>query len=115
MGAYLVVTAWAAGAAAVLVAGRWAARARLRHPDSAVVTPLFALGGSITMLGAFVVLAGLLLALHSGSFNAVDVDRAYLTGSGAIAGTALLLGAGLLFLLRGVSLDPPPRSPDVQP
>jgi len=107
VGAYLVVTAWAAAATGVLVlrhGDREVGRARRPGP---IVMPMLAIVGVLALAAAFVLLAGLLLALHRGRLEAVDVDLAYLTGSAAIAGAGLLLVAVLLGAIRGIDLDEP--------
>src|SRR6266542_4800461 len=99
--------AWAAAATGVLVlrhGDREVGRARRPGP---IVMPMLAIVGVLALAAAFVLLAGLLLALHRGRLEAVDVDLAYLTGSAAIAGAGLLLVAVLLGAIRGIDLDEP--------
>ena len=109
VGAYLVVTAWAAVAAAVLLA--WRGLARVRGAASrrvGVASPLFAAGG-VALLGiGFVGSAGALVAVRENQLDAVRLDEVYAAAMTAIVGVGLVLVAALLAVLRGVRLDPTP-------
>jgi membrane-associated phospholipid phosphatase len=109
VGAYLVVTAWAAVAAAALLAWRGLARVG-SGPRRRVglVSPLFA-GVGLALLGiGFVGSAGALVAVRENELNAVRLDEVYAAAMTAIVGVGLVLVAAFLSMLRGVRLDPTP-------
>jgi membrane-associated phospholipid phosphatase len=110
VGAYLVVTGWAAVAAAALLA--WKGLARVRGAASrrvGLASPLFA-GAGVALLGiGFVGSAGALVAVRENQLDAVRLDAVYAAAMTAIVGIGLVLVAILLATLRGVRLDPTPR------
>lgn len=108
IGANLVVAAWAAAAAAFLVISRGTGRREYaRRWNAPALIPTLAAAGAVVLAAAFLVLAGLALALHRGRLNLVKFDLAFAAGAAAIAGTGVLLIAVILGALRGVNLDEP--------
>jgi drug/metabolite transporter (DMT)-like permease len=110
-GGFAVSTAWAAGAALVLVVWRGAGPARdARATPHARETPQFAtlLAGIGTglVIAALAVLAG--MVGRRDQLFALDNTRAFVAAAVAIGATATLFGAALLAALRDVTLDPPP-------
>jgi hypothetical protein len=110
VGAYLVVTGWAAVAAAALLAWRGLARVRgAARQRVGLASPLFAAAG-VGLLGlGFVGSAGALVAARENQLHAVRLDEVYAAAMTAIVGVGLVLVAVLLATLRGVRLDPTPR------
>jgi membrane-associated phospholipid phosphatase len=104
IGAALVVTAWAATVAAVLVRPD---DDEAREPAGPRASPWFAFGGLALLVVAFIGLAATVVAIHRDSVNTVDLGGAFLAAASAIAGMILVCTAALLAMLRGVELDPP--------
>jgi membrane-associated phospholipid phosphatase len=104
IGAALVVTAWAATVAAVLVRPD---DDEAREPAGTRASPWFAFGGLALLVVAFIGLAATVVAIHRDSVNTVDLGGAFLAAASAIAGMILVCTAALLAVLRGVELDPP--------
>ena len=104
IGAALVVTAWTAAVAALLV--RWE---RVEEPGAAGprASPVFALGGLVLLVIAFIGLVATAVAIHRDSVDTVDLGGAFVAAASAITGTILVSIAALLAVLRGVELDPP--------
>jgi membrane-associated phospholipid phosphatase len=104
IGAALVVTAWAATVASMLVRRD---DEQQREPAGPRASPWFAVGGLALLLVAFVGLAATVVAIHRDSVDTVDLGGAFAAAASAIAGMILVCTAALLALLRGVELDPP--------
>jgi membrane-associated phospholipid phosphatase len=104
IGAVLVVTAWTAAVAAVLV-GR---EGEERHePAGPRASPWLALGGLALLIVAFVGLAATVLAIRRNRLDTIELGGAFAASSTAIVGTMLVSTAALLAVLRGVALDRP--------
>ncbi len=104
IGAALVVTAWAAAVAAVLVREDGADD---RPSAGSRASPWFAGGGLGLLVVAFIGLVLTATAIHRDRLDTVDLGGAFVAAASAIAGTILVCIAALLALLRGVDLDPP--------
>ncbi len=108
LGAYLVVTAWAAASLAVLIWIEGATRER----ESVVAQRLpslspFLTGAGIGLLfGALFGIGGTLVAAREEQLDAVQLDATYAGSIAVIAGTALVLLVAIVAGLRGVALDP---------
>jgi hypothetical protein len=105
IGAALVVTAWAATVAALLMvpadgSGREAAGR---------AGPWFALGGVVLLVVGFIGLVATAVAIHRNRLDTVDLGGAFVAATSAIVGTILVCTAVLLAVLRGVELDRAPR------
>jgi membrane-associated phospholipid phosphatase len=96
MAAYLVAVGWAAGAAALLIIWRGAARARLGADRLPVLPPV------VVGLG----LGLLVVGFRQQQLDVVELDEAYGGAMAAIVGVGVLLISALLFALRNVMLDP---------
>jgi membrane-associated phospholipid phosphatase len=108
VGGFAVATAWAAAAAFVLE--RWRGTgapdaAREREADDWMSPTLFAGVGVGLVVAAAAVLVGVVGA--SDNLFALDRTRAFVAASVAIMAMAALVGAAVLAVLRGVTLDPP--------
>jgi hypothetical protein len=102
-----VAAAWAGAAAFVLQ--RWrGARAPGTHTgrDADWLSPTVLAGAGI---GLVVTAAAVLIGVVGASDNlfALDRTRAFVAASVSIMAVAALVGAALLAVLRGVTLDPP--------
>jgi membrane-associated phospholipid phosphatase len=104
IGAALVVTAWAATVAAVLVRPD---DDEAREEAGPRASPWFAVGGLALLVVAFVGLAATVVAIHRDSVDTVDLGGAFVAAASAIGGTILVCDAALLAVLRGAELDPP--------
>jgi hypothetical protein len=109
LASYLLCTAWAALAAA----GLTATNARVVRVDDSfagarpIVSPLIALVGTVALGVAFAGVVVVDVALRADRLDPVDLDMAYAAAAAAILGLALLVMATYVFLLRGMTLDPP--------
>ncbi|MCU1426692.1 MAG: phosphoesterase PA-phosphatase related protein [Actinomycetia bacterium] len=107
LGGYAVAIGW--GAAAALSLALW--RGARRAPDvvAARATPriasLLAATGVGLIIAAFAVLIG--VVGKSDQLFVLNKTRAFVAAAVAISATVALLGAALLTVLRGVTLDPP--------
>ena len=104
IGAVLVVTAWGAGVAAVLLSVSFDAP---RDDRDRRVSPALALGGAALLAFAFAGLVGTVFAIRLDRLGTVAVSSAFAGACAAIVGAVLIATATLLATLRGVSLDPP--------
>jgi hypothetical protein len=104
IGAVLVVMAWGAGVAAVLLSVSYDAP---RHEHDRRVSPGLALGGAALLAFAFVGLVVTGFAIRADRLGTIAVSGAFAGACAAITGAILLATATLLTALRGVSLDPP--------
>ncbi len=104
IGAVLVVTAWAAVVAAVLLSVSFATP---RDARDRRVSPALALGGAALLAFAFVGLIGTVFAIRLDRLGTIAVSGAFAGACAAIIGAILVATAALLAALRGVSLDPP--------
>lgn len=110
LGSYLLVTMWVALASAWLV----------RHHGSvdpmsadrlarrrAIISPLVAAIGAIALGIAFIGIAVVAIAIRFDRLDAIDVDTAFFAAASAIFGLLAVLMATYIFVLRGLTLDPP--------
>ncbi len=105
IGAVLVVTAWGAAIAAVLLGVSVDAPPDVRDRG---VSPTLALGGVGLLIIAFVGLLGTAVAIKIDRLGTVELSGAFYGACAAVTGAVLVAIAALLAALRGVSLDPPP-------
>ena len=109
IGSYLLVLVWATVAAAWLAA----AHSRLVHTlgdadaPAPLVSPVVAAFGAAALAVSFVGMAVVVTALRADRLDALDLTTAFLAASAAILGTGVLVVTLFVFLLRGLSLDPP--------
>jgi membrane-associated phospholipid phosphatase len=109
IGAALVVTAWSAAVASVLLrsdsvrSGSVQANGR---PTLLSFSPWMALGGIVLLVGSFAAAAITIIAIHYGRLDTVRFGREFVAASGAIAGTVLVCMAALLIALQSSDLDP---------
>ena len=104
IGAALVVTAWSAAIAAVLVPQDGS---EARKPDEPHASPWFAYGGLALLVVAFIGLVATAVAIRRDSVDTIELGGAFAAAAAAISGTILVCTAALLAVLRGVELDPP--------
>lgn len=104
IGAVLVVTAWGAAVAALLLAVSVDAP---RDPRDRRVSPTLAIGGVALLTVAFLGLIGTAGAIKADRLGTVELSGAFYGACAAITGAVLVATATLLASLRGVSLDPP--------
>lgn len=104
IGAVLVVTAWGAGVAAVLLS---VSSDTPRDDRDRRVSPALALGGAALLAFAFAGLVGTVFAIRLDRLGTVAVSSAFAGACAAIVGAVMIATATLLGTLRGVSLDPP--------
>ena len=105
IGAALVVTAWSAAVAAVLLRTEPA-----RHPGRPTwlrLSPWMALGGVMLLSAAFVSVVIVAIAIHYGRLDTVEIGRAFVAAAGAIVGTVMTCMAVLLLALHDTELDRP--------
>ena len=107
IGAALVVTAWAATVAALLMARDDGGG---REPAGVRAGPWFAFGGLVLLVVGFVGLVATAVAIHRNRLDTVDLGGAFIASTSAIVGTILVCTAALLVVLRGVELD---RAPSI--
>jgi membrane-associated phospholipid phosphatase len=105
MGAFLVVTAWAAAGTAALVMWRGAPPEAEPMDSDDVVDPL-AIGGAALLVVGFVGFVIVYLALRQDRLDAVRLSGAYAAALIAIVGTGLIAMATILATIGGVELDP---------
>ena len=113
IGSYLLVLVWATVAAAWLAAAH-ARLVRTRADDDApapLVSPVVAAFGAAALAVSFVGMAVVVTALRADRLDALDLTTAFLAASAAILGTSVLVVTVFVFLLRGLSLDPPAPAP----
>jgi membrane-associated phospholipid phosphatase len=103
VGAALVVTGWAAVAAAVLL--RPGIERSPGRPTLLRVSPWMAMGGIGLLVASFVVAAISIVAFHYGRVGTVELGHAFVAASGAIVGTVLTCTAVLLTTLQDSELD----------
>ncbi|HEY5013242.1 MAG TPA: phosphatase PAP2 family protein, partial [Acidimicrobiia bacterium] len=103
VGAVLVVTGWAAAAAAVLL--RPGIERTRGRPALLRVSPWMALGGIGLLVASFVVAAISIVAFHYGRLGTVELGHAFVAASSAIVGTVLTCTAILLAALQDSELD----------
>jgi membrane-associated phospholipid phosphatase len=103
IGAALVVTAWSAAVAAVLLRSDPADTPR--KPTLSSLNPWMALGGIALLVGSFAVAAITILAAHYGRLETIHFGRAYVAAAGAITGSVLICTAALLIALQSSDLD----------
>lgn len=103
IGAALVVTAWAAVVAAVLL--RSDPLDSTTKPTLLSFNPWMALGGVFLLSASFAVAAISIVAVHYGRLDTVHFGRAFIAASGAITGTVLMCIAALLIALQASDLD----------
>ena len=103
VGAALVVTAWAALVAAMLLRPG-AARSRGR-PMLLRVSPWMALAGVGLLVASFAVAAVSIVAFHYGRLGTVTFGHAFVAASSAVIGTVLTCTAALLLALQDSELD----------
>lgn len=104
IGAVLVVTAWGAAVAAVLLSVSFATP---RDDRDRRVSPALALGGAALLAFAFIGLIGTVFAIRVDRLGTIAVSSAFAGACAAIVGAILIATAALLAALRGVSLGPP--------
>jgi membrane-associated phospholipid phosphatase len=104
IGAVLVVTAWGAAVAAVLVDRTLDGRREHMGPR---VSPWLAGGGLALLVVGFVGLVATVVAIRRGRLETIELGGAFLGAATAIAGTVLVATAALLAALRGIPLDRP--------
>jgi membrane-associated phospholipid phosphatase len=112
IGALLIVTAWSAAVAAIIVRSqplRVTTRPMWTH-----ISPWMAVAGAALLTGAFLSAVIVALAIHHGSLNTVELGRAFVGAASAIFGTTIMCTAALLIALHDVDLDKPGR-PRSQP
>jgi len=111
IGSYLLVLVWATVTAAWLAATR--ARLVRRQGSSTaappMLSPVLAAFGAAALAVSFIGMATVAVAVRSDRLDALDLNTAYLAASAAILGTAVLVVTTLVFLLRGLTLDPGDR------
>lgn len=110
LASYLLVALWVALASAWLVRhhGSFApVKADRLARRRAFVSPLVAIVGALALGVAFVGLAVVAVAIRLDRLDSIDVDTAYLASASAIFGLLVMLMATLVFILRGLMLDPP--------
>lgn len=106
IGAALVVTAWSATAAAMLIEP--AAR-RHRHATWLQLPPYMALAGGLMLAGAFLVVSVVAVAVESGRIRTVPVGRTFAAAGASIIGAILLCTAVILLAIGDEELDRPAR------
>jgi membrane-associated phospholipid phosphatase len=105
IGAALVVTAWAAAVAAVLLRSD-AARPRTRT-TRLHLAPWMALAGIALLVASFVAAGMTIVAIHFGSVGTIELGRAFVAAGSAIVGTMLICTAVLLIALHDTDLGRP--------
>ncbi len=106
--AYFVAASWTALVTAVLLAGRGAHRAPTPMIfGQALSSWRLTVAGSALIAGAAIVSGTVLVVLDGRKLASVELTPSYLGAVAAIAGSALMILAVLLWLLRGTLLDPP--------
>ncbi len=109
--AYLVTTTWVAFVAAWIIA--WRGTEQARRPwrpmflGRLISSPRLLFVGAGLLIAALLVSGTVLLVLNGRELTAIEVGPSYLGALAAIAGTALIILATLLWILRGALLDPP--------
>jgi PAP2 superfamily len=107
IGAVLIVTAWSAAVAAIVV------RSQAIRPTPtrtwAHVSPWMAVAGAALLTAAFFSALIVALAIHHGQLDAVELGRAFVGAASAIFGTVSICTAALLIALHDVDLDKPVR------
>jgi membrane-associated phospholipid phosphatase len=107
IGAVLIVTAWSAAVAAILLKA---------HPSATRPRPLWTrsspwmlLAGAALLGVAFASAVVVALAIHHGRLDTVELGRAFAGAAFAIFGTTTTCVATLMFALHDVELDKPGR------
>jgi hypothetical protein len=103
IGAALVVAAWAAAVAAVLV--RTPADRTTRRPTWVRLSPWLGLLGIAFLLIAATGAALTVVGVHFGAVKTIHIGRAFVLAASAITGTILTCTAAILLALHDVPLD----------
>ena len=109
IGSYLLVMVWATLTASWL-AGSHARLVREQGSESApipVISPVLAALGASALAVSFVGMAAVAVALRADRLDAVELNTAYFAASAAILGVGVMVVTTFVFLLRGLTLDPP--------
>jgi membrane-associated phospholipid phosphatase len=107
IGAVLVVTFWAA---LVMAALTTTSTTVPREREGPRISPALALGGVIALAVAFTALVVTVVAIRQARLGAVGLRGAFFGAAAAIGGAAFLAIATLVWVLRGVTVDPPPAA-----
>jgi hypothetical protein len=117
IGAALIVTAWSAGVAAIIVRSE-----RVRANPGRTwthVSPWMAIASATLLTVAFFSAVIVAVAIHHGNLDAVELGHAFVGAASAILGTVSMCIAALLIALHDVDLDKPvrprPHTPDNRP
>ncbi|HEY7439216.1 MAG TPA: phosphatase PAP2 family protein [Acidimicrobiia bacterium] len=105
IGAVLVVTFWAA----LVMAGLTTISTTVpRERQGPTISPALALGGIIALGVAFAALVVTAVAIRQARLGSVGLRGAFVGAAAAIAGAAFVAIATLVWVLRDVTVDPPP-------